>query len=95
LSTGNSALALTDTAFNHGVGLLQHLALVYENGIVTNFVNGIKELTGKVNFNPIADGQISIGVKQTQKSWFKGVIKTTKFTPGLLKPYEFIKQEKN
>jgi len=95
LASGNPGLPLLDTTLTHPAGQWQHIAVVYENRTVTNYINGVKELTGKVEFSPIPDGQISIGVRQTEKSWFKGVIKTIKFTPRPLKPYEFVKPEKN
>ena len=51
------------------------VALIYANGHMAHFINGVKELEGSVNFSPMAAGQISLGVRQNRVSWFKGGIR--------------------
>jgi hypothetical protein len=75
-SETSSCTLLDDTtkasSYSHPVGPWYHAALVYENGIMKHFVNGIEELGGQVFYVPIENGQISIGARQDPKSWFKG-----------------------
>jgi hypothetical protein len=89
-SSDSSRLTLLDTTITHPVGKWYHAAMVFENGTVTSYVNGVKELSGKVRFFPIKNAQISLGVRQNLKSFFKGAIAKVKFTKRALLPNEFI-----
>lgn len=76
--------------FPHKVDQWYHLALVYDNGIASHYVNGYKEMSGRVNFIPIDSGQVSIGMRMNKKSFFKGAIKTVRLTPAALNPSQFL-----
>ena len=90
IKDGTSSRALYAEDFPHTIGDWYHAALVYENGLMTHFINGQKELSGQVNYHPMQTGQTSIGVRLNQKSWYKGTIATIKITHGALEPEEFI-----
>ncbi len=62
------------------------VALVYANGHMTHYVNGVKELEGAVAFAPMAAGQISLGVRQNKVYWFKGGIREVRFHREALSP---------
>lgn len=91
IKSDNSSCTLLDTLnFSHPVNIWHHVALTYANGIMSHYVNGNIELSGKVNYIPIENGQISIGARQDPRSWFKGIIKLVKFSNSVLEPSEFI-----
>lgn len=75
----------------HPAGHWYNIAIVYKDHKVTHYVNGVKELQGSLTFLPLPDAQISIGARQNPKSWFKGYIKTIRFTKHALKTEEFLK----
>jgi hypothetical protein len=51
---------------------------------MSDYVDGVKELSGAVNFVPMADGRMSLGVRRNRVFWFKGSIKEVRFSPTAL-----------
>lgn len=90
IKSENSRCTLIDTSEKHYTGKWFNTALVYKNGTMTHFVNGVKEMSGQVEYLPIIKGKISIGSRQDPRNWFKGAIKTIKFSKHALEPYEFL-----
>jgi hypothetical protein len=62
------------------------VALVYANGHMAHYIDGVKELSGDVAFSPMAAGQISLGVRQNKVYWFKGGIREVRFHAEALTP---------
>lgn len=91
IKSDDKALTLYAEKFPHPVGQWYHAALVYENGTMKHFVNGIEEMSGSVEYVPINEGHTSIGMRINQVSWYKGLIKTIRATKSALKPEEFLK----
>lgn len=91
IKSDDSALTLYSEKYLHPVGQWYHAALVYEDGTMTHFVNGIEEMSGTVNYIPIDEGEVSIGMRMNKVSWFKGTIQKIIMTPKALKPDEFTK----
>jgi len=92
----NSSLTFLDTVHSehlHPAGKWYNIALVYENSRATSYINGIKDTTDKVIFHSLSDANISIGARQNPRSWFKGGIKTIRFTNLALVPAEFLKAD--
>ena len=77
---------LIDRAKTHPADQWHWVALVYDGEVMTNYINGVKELDGGVLLPPMVDGGISIGVRQNKVSWYKGAICEIRFYPGALKP---------
>lgn len=92
IKSDDLALTLYAEKFPHPVGQWYHAALVYENGTMKHYVNGVEEMSGEVKYVPIIEGNTSIGMRINQVSWFKGMIKTIRATKKALKPEEFIKK---
>lgn len=92
LKSGESERTLFAKEFLHPVGEWFHAALVYENGHMSHFVNGAKELEGAVDFNPMGGGQTSVGVRLNRIYWFKGAVQALAITPKALSPAEFVLQ---
>ena len=87
LHAGNppSERPLLDRTKLHPANRWTWVALVYANGHMMHYVDGVKELEGNVTFPPMADGSTSLGVRQNKVSWFKGVIREVRFHPAALK----------
>ena len=75
LLCGKSALPLCDRTKLHPAGKWAWAALVYDRHRMSSYVNGVKELEGKVSFSPMKPGQMSLGVRLNRVYWFIGSIK--------------------
>lgn len=79
-----SSCPLLDRTKLHPIGQWTWVSLVYANGKMAHYVNGIKELEGAVNFSPMSAGKTSIGVRQNKVFWFKGGIAEVRIHPKAL-----------
>lgn len=86
-----SALTHFAESFTHPADQWQHAALVYENRVMKHYVNGKLELTGNVEYNPIEGGNVSLGMRMNRVSFFKGQIRTLRFTRRALQQEELLK----
>ncbi len=77
-------LTLLDRTKLHPTDRWFWVALVYDGSKMSHYVNGELELSGEVDFTPMATGRTSIGVRQNLVSWFKGAIAEVRFTPVAL-----------
>lgn len=85
-ATQDSNRTLIDRSKMHPTGQWYWVALVYDGELMTNYINGIKELEGEVRLPPMVDGAISIGVRQNKVCWYKGAIREVRFSQEALKP---------
>jgi hypothetical protein len=60
------------------------VALAYDGSTMRSYVDGRPELEGHIAFGPMADGRVSIGVRQNKVSWFRGRIRLVRFSPEAL-----------
>ena len=81
-----SQCPLLDRAKLHPADRWTWVALVYANGHMAHYIDGLKELEGNVAFPPMAAGQISLGVRQNKVYWFKGGIREVRFHAEALAP---------
>lgn len=77
----------------HEVDLWYHAAIVVDRDSFRHFVNGRLELSEPLQFEPQLPGRTSLGVRLNKVSWFKGAIRTARFTPRALSPAEFLTAE--
>jgi hypothetical protein len=77
-------LTLIDRARTHPSGRWHAASLAYDGKTMTSYVDGVRELSGEVAFEPLRTGRISIGVRQNLVSWFKGRIRLVRVTPEAL-----------
>ena len=84
--SGESSRPLLDRTKRHPTGRWTWVALVYDGKTMSDYVDGVKELEGPVNFAPMTDGRMSLGVRLNRVYWFKGSIKEVRFSPVPLKP---------
>ena len=90
IKSDTSSKTLYSDDVTHPVNKWYCAALVYKDGLMKDYVNGKEEHRGKVNYIPMKDGKISIGVRQDLRSWFKGEIKEIRFTKKALPPSDFL-----
>jgi beta-xylosidase len=83
LRSGESALTLLDWRNTHPASAWHVATLVYDGRTMAHYVNGIRESSGEVSLKPLLAGRTSIGVRQNRVSWFKGRIKSIRFSPGV------------
>jgi len=86
------SMRLTSLAkdYPHPVGRWYHIAFVYKNGIATHYVNGIKEMSGSIDYIPVDSAYISLGMRMDKRSFFKGAIRSVRLTRRALLPSEFL-----
>jgi len=80
-----------DASKTHLTGRWYNVAIVCNGKRMGQYVNGILELSGKLELTAFGDGKTSIGAKIDRKSCFKGAIRKIRFTPRALKPREFLR----
>jgi hypothetical protein len=93
LRHGDASLTLIDRAAAHPAGRWHAVALSFDGKTMTHYVDGVRELSGEVNFKPLGAGQTSIGVRLNKRSWFKGRIRTIRITPDSLAPAGLLKAD--
>ncbi len=84
LWSGDNNQTLRDTATLHPAGKWAWAALVYDGETMSHYVNGVKELESGIAFAPMTGGQVSLGVRNDRRYWFKGSIKEVRFIPEAL-----------
>lgn len=90
MKSGNNAKALIDPNNVHPSGKWYVLSLVYDGRTMRHYVNGAYEMSHDIAFEPLRDGTTSVGVRQNLVHWFKGAVKTLRFTPRALEADELL-----
>ena len=74
----------------HVLGTWFHAAIVVDGNSFKHFVNGKMELNKALDYSAQTSGRTSLGVRINKVNWFKGAIRTIRFTPSPLNPDEFL-----
>jgi len=90
IKDGTSSLALYAEEYPHPIGGWYHAALVYKDGKMRHYVNGLEELSGDVQYSKMTSGKTSLAVRQNLVSWYKGAISILKVTHEALAPDDFL-----
>ena len=90
ITAGEQKCTLIDPKLLHPLDQWYHAAYVIDNGKLETYVNGKKELEGKVFLSPLKGGRTSIGVRQNKVSWFRGAIYRVRISPAALEPSKFM-----
>ena len=85
------SLTLKDSSLTHPTDKWYTISVVCANGHMATYVNGQKELSGNVEFDPFDSGKASFGFRQNYSSWFKGSIYMIRVSPKALRPQNFLK----
>ncbi len=89
--SGAASKALIRPDRLHALGKWYHVAMVYDGRQFRNYVNGELEGSAEVALIPQGPGRASAGVRINLKDYFKGAIRTARFTRRALEPGEFLK----
>ena len=81
---GTAGLPLVDPRKVHPTNAWYWVALRYDGKTMAHFVDGVKEREGPVEFGPMGEGKLSLGVRQNRMHWFKGAIREVRVTPAAL-----------
>jgi hypothetical protein len=90
IKAGPAEATLFAEVFKHPVGKWHHAAIVVDGRTMKHYVSGRLELEQDMAYQPQGAGQTSIGVRHNRVFWYKGAIRTARFTPRVLKPDEFL-----
>jgi hypothetical protein len=90
INSGDGAKTLIEPNLTHPLDQWYHVAFVVDNGKLSTYVNGQKELEATIKLTPLKTGKTSIGVRQNEQSWFKGDILKIRISPWALTPKKFL-----
>jgi hypothetical protein len=79
-----SRLTLLDRTRLHATAEWHWVALTYDGATMTHYVDGERELEGKLFFRAMAPGKMSLGVRLNKVSWYEGCIREVRFAPRAL-----------
>ncbi|MCU4677015.1 LamG domain-containing protein [Catenovulum sp. 2E275] len=92
LMDGDSRYTLIDSQFTHPINQWFNIAITYQNGKFSSFVNGKQELSNTVQFSPMAKvAHTSVGARMNQVHYFHGEIKQLRATNRVLTQAEMLK----
>ncbi|MFB9862818.1 LamG domain-containing protein [Rufibacter immobilis] len=90
LRTETASLTLLDSTKTHPVGEWATMTLTYQNGQVKGYVNGKLEVSGEIDYQPIAGtAKTSLGTRMDKRSWFNGEIRRVRFWHRALQPKKY------
>lgn len=86
-----SRLTLLDRAKVHSTDEWHWVALTYDGETMAHYVDGVRELEGKLAFRAMAQGKMSLGVRLNKVSWYQGCIREIRYSPRALTAAELQK----
>ena len=86
INTGGKGYVLFIESHRHPIGHWYHVAIVVGGGMFRSYTNGEAEAESAITFVPQKEGRTSIGVRMNLLSWFKGAMRSARFSPSALKP---------
>ncbi len=90
IKSGKGDYILFAEKFKHPVSRWYHAAIVVDGEEMRHYVNGKLEMSTKIAYQPQRAGKTSLGVRINKVYWFKGAIRTARFTRRVLEPKEFL-----
>jgi hypothetical protein len=90
VKSGEQSIPLYAIDHQHEIGSWYHAAIVVNENSFSHFVNGQLELSEPIEYQAQQAGTTSLGVRLNKVHWFKGAIRTVRFTPRALAPEEFL-----
>jgi hypothetical protein len=83
--------ALMNRSNLHPLGAWYHVAAVYDGTEFRSYVNGVQDGAAQVKLAPQGPGKTSVGVRMNKLFYFKGAVRTARFTRRALAPADFLK----
>lgn len=96
LNTDLGGIPLMDSTLLHHTNKWQHIAVTYQDSVLSTYFNGKKELNGKIGYHQTVinpKGKVSIGGRMNHKHYFQGQIKALKVSKRALEPAEFMRAQ--
>ncbi len=91
MAAGETNQALLDKSITHPCGEWYNATLVFDGTEMRHYINGVKELSANIAlYVPPKAGRTSMGVRINKVYWFKGAIRTARFSKRALTPGEFL-----
>ena len=90
IKSGEQSVVLYAEDDTHEIGQWQHAAIVVDGETMRHYVDGQLELSDTLQYQLQSSGRTSLGVRINEVHWFKGAIRTARFTPRPLGPDEFL-----
>lgn len=91
--SGDQKIPLYAVDNKHPVDAWYHAAIVVDGESFKHYVNGELELREKIQFETQNSGRTSLGVRINKVNWYKGAIRTARFTSRALVPADFLSAE--
>ncbi len=85
---------LIDSTLTHPSDRWYTVTMVNYRDGMSSYVDGVLQLAGAIESEPLPGGGLSIGYRQNRSNWFKGSIYAIRITPRILRPDEFLKLHK-
>jgi len=89
--TNTGSKALLDRTKLHALDQWHHVAAVYDGRTLRHYVNGVLQGEADVALAPQGPGRTSIGVRINRVDYFKGAVRTARFSRRALAPGEFLR----
>ncbi len=86
--TNGTGCTLYAEEHRHPLGVWYHVALVVDGSEMRHYVNGKQEMSAPLKYVPVEQGKTSIGCRMNRVSWFKGAIRSLRFSQRALTPEE-------
>jgi hypothetical protein len=89
--SGSEQKALLNRTHLHELGRWHHVAAVYDGAEFRSYVDGVLDGSAQIHLAPQSAGRAAIGVRMNKLYYFKGAIRTARFTRRALAPAEFLR----
>jgi hypothetical protein len=90
IRSGATDSPLNDPALTHPFGQWHTMAMVFDGREMIQYLDGRRELSAAIRFDPLRAGRISIGCRINRIHWFKGAIRLLRFTRAALQPHQLL-----
>ena len=90
IRVGEQGYVLFDEQSRHTIGPWYHVAIVVGDGLFRSYTNGELELETEIDFVAQNQGRTSLGVRMNRVCWYRGAMRTARFSPQPLAPADFL-----
>lgn len=84
INTLEGDCALADPKLLHTLGQWHTQAVVFDGTNMIQYVDGKRELSRGIRFQPLKEARVSIGCRINRVCWFKGAVREVRFTRSAL-----------
>jgi hypothetical protein len=91
--SGDAQKALMNRSNLHDLGRWYHVAAVYDGKEFRSYIDGVQDGAATIHLVAQGKGRTSVGVRMNKLFYFKGAVRTARFTRRALAPSEFLKAE--